>query len=583
METKIFGRDDQAPKQGSLFASLGLRSRLVLALMFASLIPLIALYTMGYRAIVQNSSELLRETLEHVASVQKRRVHVELFRLEEALDLLASRTQMRRSIRHFSLTGDPEAKELVERILADALSSSSTLKEVGIRDVHGVRLTRVGGSAQYTSGKEEFVNPSTLKPGFNFVWDNDGLPELWLTRSLELDGEPIGFVDVQASMQGLRSVLDDFPLAELAGQTSLLVTVRGTFDWIMPHQENSAFLRKLSEMNEPEFGAVRSNALYAPLRLDEFILRLHELDRGLGYLVVYSSVAAVDSRLRAAVGSLLVMSALALIPGLVLALMVARMISRPVERLTDAAKDLRDGKQNEPIREHYWGEFAELTSSFNHAAKVITGRTQALYQEIRTRQLAEKQLVDLVNTDNLTGLVNRRFFFTTLKRILATEDSFLAQPAVGPRAVGHLLYLDLDGFKPINDQHGHATGDQVLTTVGRRLANLIREGDVAARLGGDEFALLLLSTNRPPFDSDSDSDSDAVVERIVSTISRPMRIGDQVIRVGCSAGVVELFQGDDPEEVLHRADQAMYDVKRLHRGAKTPNPVSDARDVTPER
>jgi diguanylate cyclase (GGDEF)-like protein len=114
--------------------------------------------------------------------------------------------------------------------------------------------------------------------------------------------------------------------------------------------------------------------------------------------------------------------------------------------------------------------------------------------------------------------------------------------------------VDLDDFKPINDQFGHAAGDAVLVACGRRMAEQLREVDLVARLGGDEFAVLLADT--------SDEIVGLVAERLVDAVREPIDLAGGRVRVGCSIGT-SLDRGGrwDAHELLKRADEAMYDAK----------------------
>jgi diguanylate cyclase (GGDEF)-like protein len=116
--------------------------------------------------------------------------------------------------------------------------------------------------------------------------------------------------------------------------------------------------------------------------------------------------------------------------------------------------------------------------------------------------------------------------------------------------------LDLNGFKKINDLHGHDRGDEVLRVIGSRLAGGLRPGDAAGRFGGDEFVLLAHGlTDR--------SVSDAYLERILSLFQDPVRCrGDAIHTVGVSVGVAHAAPGDDADELIRRADRAMYAAKR---------------------
>ncbi|WP_049824404.1 GGDEF domain-containing protein [Desulfurivibrio alkaliphilus] len=162
---------------------------------------------------------------------------------------------------------------------------------------------------------------------------------------------------------------------------------------------------------------------------------------------------------------------------------------------------------------------------------------------------------DQANTDPLTGLINRRYFMEIL-------NDLLKQPNHGNR-LGTLLFLDLDNFKPVNDQLGHDAGDIALQVIAERLRNLLREQDYVARLGGDEFVLLFTG------DSSNNLDSETVAQRVEANIAAPIMVKKKKINLGCSIGTTQLKKGDDPQEVLNRADKAMYAVKFARRHKTT--------------
>ncbi len=148
--------------------------------------------------------------------------------------------------------------------------------------------------------------------------------------------------------------------------------------------------------------------------------------------------------------------------------------------------------------------------------------------------------------DGLTGLANRNAFSLTLKQQLALcrrNETSLA-----------VLYIDLDGFKAVNDAHGHGCGDALLSDVARRLQSSIRGSDLAARLGGDEFAILLVQ-----------ADQKGAVEfaaRLVATLSEEYRLGDVNARISASVGLAcASGSEDDAETLTKRADKAMYMAK----------------------
>jgi diguanylate cyclase (GGDEF)-like protein len=161
----------------------------------------------------------------------------------------------------------------------------------------------------------------------------------------------------------------------------------------------------------------------------------------------------------------------------------------------------------------------------------------------RTLRAVEEQ----ANTDQLTGLANRRSFHDRWQREL---DRGAVRSA--------LLYVDLDGFKPVNDALGHTAGDTVLTAVADRLRTMVRADDMVARLGGDEFAVILGDTD--------DESAHLVAQRIVEALADPFPCQNLPITIGASVGVVVGRRGDDPEVLLRRADAAMYAAKAAGRG-----------------
>ena len=164
----------------------------------------------------------------------------------------------------------------------------------------------------------------------------------------------------------------------------------------------------------------------------------------------------------------------------------------------------------------------------------------------------------LTMTDELTGLLNRRGFQAQLRRALAAADRYEER--------GLLAYVDLDGFKPVNDTYGHAAGDEVLRQVARVLNDNVRDTDCVGRLGGDEFAILLTRT----------SPKDGVkrarwLEELVNTTVVDWQGREIALRA--SFGFQRYGPNDDEHELLKRADSAMYNAKRL-RGDRTDHRIS---------
>jgi diguanylate cyclase (GGDEF)-like protein len=159
------------------------------------------------------------------------------------------------------------------------------------------------------------------------------------------------------------------------------------------------------------------------------------------------------------------------------------------------------------------------------------------------RARAERALKYQATHDGLTGLANRH-------EILATLDHELA---LGRDST--ILFCDLNGFKTVNDDLGHAAGDQLLVEVARRLEACVRETDMVSRFGGDEFLILLRNAKL--------SDAHAICDRITTALARPIELHLGHPRVGASIGIAVAAGDSDAERLIGRADRAMYRAKRI--------------------
>jgi diguanylate cyclase (GGDEF)-like protein/PAS domain S-box-containing protein len=188
------------------------------------------------------------------------------------------------------------------------------------------------------------------------------------------------------------------------------------------------------------------------------------------------------------------------------------------------------------------------------AVKDRNGRVRnyvGMSSDITALKESRERLEQMAYFDALTGLPNRRLLSDRLTQAIglaSRSDRLLA-----------ICYLDLDGFKPINDQWGHAAGDLLLIDAARRLSANVRAGDTVSRLGGDEFVVLL--GNMVHFD-----ECEIALERIRTSLNKPFQLAEGEARLSASMGVT-LFplDGADPDMLLRHADQAMYQAKQAGR------------------
>jgi diguanylate cyclase (GGDEF)-like protein/PAS domain S-box-containing protein len=176
-----------------------------------------------------------------------------------------------------------------------------------------------------------------------------------------------------------------------------------------------------------------------------------------------------------------------------------------------------------------------------------------IVEDITERKELEAQLVHRSMHDPLTGLANRLLFQDRLWHALERGNR--------ERTPTCVLIIDLDGFKKINDELGHPMGDLVLVSFAERLRSVARASDTAARLGGDEFSIVCENTE--------DAEAQVLADRLRTTVTDPLEVGDRSISIGISIGIGCVPGGDEPgqiyERVIRAADDAMYADKVARR------------------
>lgn len=234
----------------------------------------------------------------------------------------------------------------------------------------------------------------------------------------------------------------------------------------------------------------------------------------------------------------------------------------------------------------YWraqrdADGADVRLRIAHVANVLIALAALLFGMLltalgmyakRNRQLAGEshEFEYAALHDPMTGLPNRRKLFATL-------DEAAANLQAGPtdRNIA-VLYVDLDGFKQVNDRHGHTAGDEVLEAVATRLTETLRHGEFAARLGGDEFAVIVENAALHAVV--------AIAERVIREIAKPYPLtAGGTIHIGTSIGIA-LAEAQEPvDDLIRRADEAMYSAKkagkgtyRISHGQTEPEPDADA-------
>ena len=267
------------------------------------------------------------------------------------------------------------------------------------------------------------------------------------------------------------------------------------------------------------------------------------------------------------IGTLLFASLIGAIAALLLAFLATRMVGArlrrtiiaPLQAIAEAAHGVRDERSFE--RRAPRAAIAEvdaLSRDFNALLDELTDWQSQVAP-------APQALVQRANFDPLSGLSNRASFIEHVR------DAIKASQRTGDRFA--ILFMDGDRFKETNDRFGHAAGDAVIAEVARRLAPILRVGDIASRVGGDEFAVLIHHL-------EDDVDATAVAERIEEAMRAPIAVSEtDTVTIGLSIGIaIHPDDGGEVDALMNHADAAMYVAKSARRGANDNGPDERAGD-----
>jgi diguanylate cyclase len=225
---------------------------------------------------------------------------------------------------------------------------------------------------------------------------------------------------------------------------------------------------------------------------------------------------------------------------LILAVLLARAVTRPLDQMVRAVKRFAVLQQRAPLPIDRHDEIGVLARSFDDLQ-------QKIEKQVSTLQAKQLELDHLASHDALTSLPNRRIFLDRVEHAIARAHRGSLQLAI--------LFIDLDHFKEINDKLGHAVGDVMLIAAAERLRTTVRAADTVARLGGDEFIVLIE-------DVDHIDAVAMVAQKIIEALAMPVAYQEQSLNVGASIGIA-LYpdDGTTTTEIIAAADRAMYRAK----------------------
>jgi diguanylate cyclase (GGDEF)-like protein len=237
-----------------------------------------------------------------------------------------------------------------------------------------------------------------------------------------------------------------------------------------------------------------------------------------------------------------------------------RSVRQPLAALRDWAQSVSSGRHGSRTQLPGDDEFGQLSAVIDEMAAAVERNLAELREEVQRRTRAEEVVQHLANHDALTGLPSLRLLHDRLERALARAQREGKGVA--------LLFVDLNGFKPVNDRYGHESGDMVLKVVGQRLVGGVREADTVGRIGGDEFLVLLPDVGTREAAEQVRIKLDALVRQPIY-----LPVHKVVVQVSAAMGLA-LYpeQAQDAATLLRLADQDMYAQKAAQKAAALPEP-----------
>ena len=556
------GVDQRQRERRRPWWQLSLFERFSIGVQVAGFVVVLALIVVGlsYRAYVASAQDLIRqaesENLSGAAHVARARIDAESRVLNTVSQALARHPAVRQALQDGAASTLAEARQEFD----------ASFERAGFSMLHLIDRTRtiVHRAAQpgLPSGKAAVWGISEALAGDTLLQTTKEASGGLVIRSMvpvrSSDNGVVGVVMAGTRFDdGFAQRIGKDGDVELAFATPTGVFARSSELFVdtpelhRPLIEAALFERRPVLDFDLDRSALRQ---YVPVKLGDetFVL-----------IVQGDAAEAQEHVLHAARQALQTSAALltmAILASCLFALMLASRLRRVGAQAQTLARDITGtdvvmGAQGDPAKPAFRSELAVLEHVFDRTALAVARHHEELHE-------AKERAEHAANYDALTGLVNRAFLLRRLDLEMAER----------PDAEWALLFLDLDGFKQVNDLLGHAAGDSLLKQAASRLVALIDRKDDVARLGGDEFVMIALRQGGERGSAVSGSlleQAQRLARNVINALEQPFPInGDQMVEVSVSIGIaLHPAHGQDPALLLKRADIALYAAK--HAGRRT--------------
>ena len=538
-----------------MIAKIPIATRFTLTLVLAILINTASILYFAQHDADQELREEIGRYLAETALQFSDRLDKDMWTRSRELDVL-------RQVNAFHFADDiPEIQRAIDA-LSQAIPSFSW---IGFTDPHGLVLASTGRILAGGSLAARPVYTQALdKPFVGDVHDAVLLAKLLPNPTGEAmkfvdlsspvrdaDGRFLGVLAAHISWNWVREIEQAYfaPLYEKAGIETLIVSADGAVLLGPPNLLGThVALPLLGEAREhsPLFRTVRwpDGRQYVVGAAYGGGYREYP---GLGWTVLVRQPAEIAfAKVRRLRATIVIVGLLAALASVALAVVVSRHLTRPLRGIVAASDRLTRGEiENIPS----YSGIPDI--------EILTKALRNLVDNLKKTTREKDRMEEMAFLDRLTALPNRAAF--------QRDVQALAGRAPRKNRAAGILYLDLDGFKPVNDALGHAAGDLVLQAVALRLKGCLRLGDTAYRLGGDEFVALLAVEA-----DEASEDLAAAAARIIEAVNLPLAAGGGTVRVGCSVGG-SVWPADSIsiDEVICFADAALYASKRAGKNVFT--------------
>ncbi len=514
---------------------LSFRHLLFLVMILTSLIPITAISFWSANSALENEYNMVHD--KHLLLAQNITKALNRY----AIDALAIFTTVTNSNSH----------QGVDSIMFDLLNTVDVVS-IGVFNPQGQRESVVYGAEKsqplsLTDANNPFDLSELSEAHFTPIHKNGVLqPTLYMIRQTP---------DMRIWLATMHATyIEQLQSAVMFGDKghAAIVDKRGN---VLAHpnktwQAEAKNISKVSIVKQMMAGETGVSQFYSPAVKADMIAGFDVVPTTGWGVMIPQPLVELDQRAFVVIKFTLLVALVSLIVCSVFSWWIVGLITRPIDILTAKTRvitDIRSDTQRHP-RGFHTAEFAKLFDSFRQMSLEIRNGREELEVRVadRTADLAEAQekALQLANHDAVTGLANRVAIRDKIAELLQQQKHF------------SLLFIDLDGFKGVNDQYGHRVGDKLLKTLADKVNNHLFIHDILARYGGDEFIVLMPNM-------DSIIAAECAAEKLLQLFSEPVIIEDSVICISACIGLALSSGFDkDTDSLIHRADTAMYRAKR---------------------